>query len=114
MKSESYYFLDGGTEGVCITNSIKTVKEPKIRQLYDEEAEDAVYQAEIPPPDRSQILERDLENNEIKPSIIAMRFQREATQIMMMMMNSNNNDTFYLQLGDVIVYTERVKLIHTN
>ena len=28
--------------------------------------------------------------------------------------NNNNNNTFYLQLDDVIVYTERVKLINTN
>ena len=27
---------------------------------------------------------------------------------------NNNNNTFYLQLNDVIVYTERVKLINSN
>ena len=63
-KSGSYYFLDGETERVCITNSIKTVKEPKTRQAYEEEAENDVFPAEIPPPDRSQILEGDLEHDD--------------------------------------------------
>ena len=63
-KSGSYYFLDGDTERVCITNSIRTMKEQREQQVNNEDTEDVVYPLENLPPGGSHILEGDMDNDE--------------------------------------------------
>ena len=63
-KSGSYYFLDSDTKQVCITNSIKTLKEQRKQQVNNEDTEDDVYPLKNPPPEGSLILEGDMDNDD--------------------------------------------------
>ena len=93
--SGSYYFLDSDTEQVCITNSIKTLKEQREQQVNNEDTEDAVYPLENPPLEGSQILEGDMDNDDpcVQPVIENQKYN-DADAI------SDESNSYYANASD--------------